>query len=124
MNSRRAILAASVAALAAAATGIALKVRRPPAPENSRWVQRVIYASVPDIVFEGADLAVVAEYVKRKISAGEEGGDGVDRDILGVFFLCTNYFDRARAPGAPVVVVRSPDPYDGGCSNPLAVFDP
>ena len=123
MTSRRTVLAVTLGALAAGAAGIAVKVRRPAMPDHHRRVQGVIHGSVPGLVFEGGDLAVVADYAKRKFMPAAGGGDTADRDILKVFLLCTNYFDPARAPGGPVVVVRPPDPYEGGCSNPLAVFD-
>jgi hypothetical protein len=126
------------------------------APSFSRsWsslvVQRVIYAYVPDVIFDGVDLDAVAEYTQTALLTRKLVGARrllkyntdsmflkahfrayvprdaatieLDRKIVGIFLLCTDYLQGGPA-GRRVVVTRSPDPYKSGCSNPLAELNP
>jgi hypothetical protein len=113
-------------------------------------VQRVIYFYVPGIVFEGDDLEAVTEYIHRVQLTRRNGGMRrligygmatpvihtpalagfaaptptmleIDQEIINTFFLCTDFWEAPQVPGRRIRVVRPPDPYDAGCSNPFAV---
>jgi hypothetical protein len=112
-------------------------------------VQRVIYFYVPNIIFEGDDLAAVTEYIHRVQLTRQNGGMRrligygmatpvihtpalaglaaptptmleIDQEIINTFFLCTDFWEAPQVPGRRIRVVRPPDPYEAGCSNPLA----
>lgn len=116
-----------------------------------RIVQRVIYHYVPDIVFDDDDLTAFADYVNGTLLSRQEGGlrrlirysvksmvihsggpqkstppspfmEEIDREIVSLFFLCTDFWQGPHRPGQRITLVRPPDPYEAGCSNPLAML--
>jgi hypothetical protein len=113
-------------------------------------VQRVIYFYVPGIIFEGEDLEAVTKYIHRAQLTRRMGGlrrlisygmatpvihtpalaglatptptmREIDQEIVNTFFLCTDFWETPHVPGRRIRVVRPPDPYEAGCSNPLAI---
>jgi hypothetical protein len=146
--SRRWLLGGALAAFGLAAAGAAAIL--PVSGASRRWmVQRVISFYAPGTIFEGDDLEQFAAYVERRILArhiqGLRGLDvyaglslpyhsaladrlpeapatlrSIDQQIMDAFFLSTDFFDENRPPGGRVSMLRSPDPYEAGCSNPLA----
>jgi hypothetical protein len=146
--SRRRLVFGAIGALSSAALFGGIRQSSP------NWrdviVQRVIYAHVPGIVFEGTDLTMITEHVwttvltrklvgarrlliygSKSILLGssllktvprDDATVELDRKIVGVFFLCTDYLEQ-EVPGPRVSVTRCPDPYVAGCSNPFATFN-
>jgi hypothetical protein len=132
---------------AAAATAASL----PLLPGTRRWiVRRVIERHVPGIAFEGEDLArFTAEVERLQLNRHRMGLRGmahyggvallqdwpaargllerlaptaeVDRRIVNAFFRATDFWEGPYRPGRRIAMVRSPDPYESRCSNPLAV---
>ncbi len=115
-------------------------------------VRRVIDRHVPGIVFDGEDLTrFTAEMNRMLLNRAMMGGRRamahyagtvflqdwplardllarirptreIDREIVGAFFRATDFWDAPRVPGRRIRLLRSPDPYEARCANPLAVI--
>ena len=126
----------------------------PSSAASRRWmIRRIITFYAPGTIFEGDDFEQFAAYVERRFLArriqGLRGLDTyaglflpyhsalagglpeaptamrtIDQQIMDSFFLCTDFFEVNRTPRGRVNLVRSPDPYDAGCSNPVANTTP
>jgi hypothetical protein len=144
---RRWILGFGVGSLGAAALG---SFALPFSAASERFmVQRVIYHYAPGIVFEGDDLTEFASYIHRKVLRSKNFGlrklalyggtffpyhtasiksflpavrsiSNIDQAIMDKFFLCTDFWSAPPTAGRKISLVRPPDPYEAGCSNPLA----
>lgn len=143
------LLAGGGAAAALGAAGAAAVLSMPAL--RRRLVQQVIYRHVPGIIFDGDDLAGFADHINATLLSRREGGlrrlirygvgsvamhsapgrrlvqpspfmAEIDREIVSSFFLCTDFWQEPRRPRRRVLLVRSPDPYEAGCSNPLAIL--
>jgi hypothetical protein len=64
----------------------------------------------------------VARTLLDRIRPTHETTEEVDRGIVNAFFRATDFWDGPRTPGRRIALVRSPDPWEARCSNPLAVM--
>jgi hypothetical protein len=150
MITRRWVLRAATGGAAFAALGAFSALAVPLVPASRRaMIQRVIYYYAPGIVFDGDDLTVFADYIHRTVLGRKLQGLrrlgyytgtfllyhsastrdlvraspdvlDIDQRIMDAFFLCTDFFEDPVTPGRRISLERSPDPYESGCSNPLA----
>jgi hypothetical protein len=143
---RRWVLGCGVGALFAVALGSAALPFI--AAWRRLMIQRLIYYYVPGVTFDGDDLTEFAAYIHRNVLWRDALGikrlvyygstfllyhsalrnlvpargrvSSIDREIINRFFLCTDFWDAPHTAGRRIALVRSPDPYEAGCSNPLA----
>lgn len=147
MQRRTLLLGGGLGLLCAAAFGAGVLSFTP--ATRRLLVQRVIYFYVPGVVFDGEDLQAVTEYIHRSQLMRRNGGlrrligyglatpvvhtpalaglaeptasmQEIDQEIVNTFFLCTDFWEAPQTSGRRIKVVRPPDPYEAGCSNPLA----
>jgi hypothetical protein len=150
-TTRRWVLRAGIGGMAVAAIGAFGALAVPLVPASRRaMIQRVIYYYAPGIVFDGDDLTTFADYIHRRVLGRELQGLrrlgyytgtfllyhsastrnlvptpprilDIDQRIMDAFFLCTDFFEDPVTPGRRISLERPPDPYESGCSNPLAI---
>jgi hypothetical protein len=149
MITRRLLLAGGGAVAVLGGTSAAAALSLP--AMRRRLVQRVIYHYVPGIIFDGDDLVAFTDHINETLLSRRAGGvrrlirygvssivvhswpgqrlvqpssfmAPIDREIVSSFFLCTDFWQVPRRPEQRVSLVRSPDPYEAGCSNPLAIL--
>lgn len=114
-------------------------------------VHKTVLRYCPDIVFDGDDLTELSDYLQSTFFKGKKLGmlrlyytltatvlyhspfhgmikgtplenKLMDRNVMHHFLLSSDYFTDPHTPGRRVKFVRPLDPYEAGCSNPLATL--